>query len=90
VQAEDVGLPFLDRTVPLLERRANRSLSVDRVLDAEAVRDSWNIVFSKNALKLRNASWSLSMSSCAIGIRILSNFAWITFLSWSRRVPFLS
>ncbi len=51
---------------------------------------SWNIVFSKNALNSIWPSCDESTNTCAIGTRILSNFARITFSSCSRRVPFWS
>src|SRR5687768_3959876 len=49
---------------------------------------SWNITSSKNASKVTCLSWSLAISWLAIGTRMVSNFAFITFSSCRRRVPF--
>ena len=49
---------------------------------------SWKVTFQKNASKLRYFCCSGVTISCPIGIRILSNFAFMEFLSCKRRVPF--
>ena len=91
VQAEDVRLPFLERAGALLERRAHRALAVDRVLDAEAVRDlvEHHVLEERVEVDVRQLVGGDQLAArSARGC--VSNFARIAFLSCSRRVPFLS
>ena len=68
----------------------HRALAVDGVLDAEAVRDLVEHDVGEERVELDVRLLVLAISSSAMGTRIRSNLARITFLSCSRRVPFRS